>query len=212
MDCAAARGEHSRYGGPAWCAGLRSFGAKPKRINPRPGVARFCGPVPALGERIGPARLGPEAAPGAFRPGWPDPQPRKPPESTGCCRRSRGRCVRAPIEGAHPMATKGTKPKTTKKRTGKTTKKATPRGPAKKAVRTSLLDAAAIDPALTASIRASILLAGPMLARSSELKLPPPGGDVIGRRRLDTHFDALRVLGAEVEVGLGEEVPEADGL
>lgn len=63
------------------------------------------------------------------------------------------------------------------------------------------LRSAAIDPALTASIRASILLAGPMLARSSELKLPPPGGDVIGRRRLDTHFDALRVLGAEVEVG-----------
>lgn len=50
-------------------------------------------------------------------------------------------------------------------------------------------------------IRASILLAGPLLARFGELELPPPGGDVIGRRRVDTHFLALGRLGAEVEAG-----------
>ncbi len=59
----------------------------------------------------------------------------------------------------------------------------------------------ALAPDLAARIRASILLAGPMLARSHELRLPPPGGDVIGRRRLDTHFEALQKLGAEVELG-----------
>jgi UDP-N-acetylglucosamine 1-carboxyvinyltransferase len=55
-----------------------------------------------------------------------------------------------------------------------------------------------LDPDLCRKIRASILLAGPMTARSGELELPPPGGDVIGRRRVDTHFLALRRLGAEV--------------
>jgi UDP-N-acetylglucosamine 1-carboxyvinyltransferase len=59
----------------------------------------------------------------------------------------------------------------------------------------------ALDPGLAARIRASILLAGPLLARSGQLRLPPPGGDVIGRRRLDTHFDALQKLGADVELG-----------
>lgn len=55
-----------------------------------------------------------------------------------------------------------------------------------------------LDPDLCARIRASILLAGPMLARCGEVTLPPPGGDVIGRRRVDTHFLALRQLGAEI--------------
>lgn len=58
-----------------------------------------------------------------------------------------------------------------------------------------------LDPDLCKKIRASILLAGPMLARSGKLKLSPPGGDVIGRRRVDTHILALRALGAEVEFG-----------
>jgi UDP-N-acetylglucosamine 1-carboxyvinyltransferase len=53
-----------------------------------------------------------------------------------------------------------------------------------------------LDPELTRQIRASILLAGPMLARSGYIKLPPPGGDVIGRRRVDTHALAFRGLGA----------------
>lgn len=55
-----------------------------------------------------------------------------------------------------------------------------------------------LDPDICRKIRASILLAGPMTARTGELKLPPPGGDVIGRRRVDTHILALRSLGAEV--------------
>jgi UDP-N-acetylglucosamine 1-carboxyvinyltransferase len=56
-----------------------------------------------------------------------------------------------------------------------------------------------LDPDMTRKIRASILLAGPMTARAGELRLPPPGGDVIGRRRVDTHILALKKLGAEVE-------------
>ena len=48
-------------------------------------------------------------------------------------------------------------------------------------------------------IRASILFAGPLLARTGKVILPPPGGDVIGRRRLDTHFLALTELGAKVK-------------
>jgi UDP-N-acetylglucosamine 1-carboxyvinyltransferase len=58
-----------------------------------------------------------------------------------------------------------------------------------------------LDPALCAKIRASILLAGPLLARFGSVTLPPPGGDVIGRRRVDTHFLALEHLGASVMVG-----------
>jgi UDP-N-acetylglucosamine 1-carboxyvinyltransferase len=57
------------------------------------------------------------------------------------------------------------------------------------------------DPALCAQIRASILLAGPMLARFGRVRLPPPGGDVIGRRRVDTHLLALQRLGAQINVG-----------
>ena len=49
-------------------------------------------------------------------------------------------------------------------------------------------------------IRASILFAGPLLARTGKVVLPPPGGDVIGRRRLDTHFLALTELGARVQI------------
>jgi len=49
-------------------------------------------------------------------------------------------------------------------------------------------------------IRGSILLAGPLLARMGWVEIPPPGGDVIGRRRVDTHFLAFQELGAEVDV------------
>ncbi|MEL7371778.1 MAG: UDP-N-acetylglucosamine 1-carboxyvinyltransferase [Myxococcota bacterium] len=55
------------------------------------------------------------------------------------------------------------------------------------------------DPDVCRQIRASILLAGPMLARRGHVELPPPGGDVIGRRRLDTHVLALEALGAQVD-------------
>ena len=57
-----------------------------------------------------------------------------------------------------------------------------------------------LDPELCRKIRASILLAGPMLAREGGIELPPPGGDVIGRRRVDTHLLALEALGATIHV------------
>ena len=57
-----------------------------------------------------------------------------------------------------------------------------------------------LDPGLCANIRASILLAGPLLARCGNVVLPPPGGDVIGRRRVDTHLFALEQLGAAISV------------
>ncbi|MEO5580321.1 MAG: UDP-N-acetylglucosamine 1-carboxyvinyltransferase, partial [Gemmatimonadaceae bacterium] len=60
-----------------------------------------------------------------------------------------------------------------------------------------------LDAMLCAKIRASILLAAPLLARCGEIILPPPGGDVIGRRRLDTHFLALEQLGAKVSLDKG---------
>ena len=63
-----------------------------------------------------------------------------------------------------------------------------------------------LDPALSQRIRASILLAGPLLARFGSVSLPPPGGDVIGRRRLDTHVLAFRALGAEVTTSAGLEI------
>ncbi len=56
-----------------------------------------------------------------------------------------------------------------------------------------------VDPVLSERIRASFLLAGPLLARFGTARMPPPGGDVIGRRRLDPHLDAFRALGALVD-------------
>jgi len=69
-----------------------------------------------------------------------------------------------------------------------------------------------LDPALCARIRASILLAGPMLARFGRVQLPPPGGDVIGRRRIDTHFLALERLGADITVGDSYQLEAPNGL
>jgi UDP-N-acetylglucosamine 1-carboxyvinyltransferase len=65
-------------------------------------------------------------------------------------------------------------------------------------ITTRELTAADVDPDLCRRIRASILIAGPVVGRTGNLRLPPPGGDVIGRRRLDTHIIALRALGAKV--------------
>jgi UDP-N-acetylglucosamine 1-carboxyvinyltransferase len=59
-------------------------------------------------------------------------------------------------------------------------------------------EAAIVDAELSERIRASFLLAGPLLARFGRAIMPPPGGDVIGRRRLDPHLDAFRALGASV--------------
>lgn len=66
-------------------------------------------------------------------------------------------------------------------------------------VQASEVKPANLDPELCMNIRASILLAGPMVARCNELHLPPPGGDVIGRRRVDSHILALKALGASVD-------------
>lgn len=69
-----------------------------------------------------------------------------------------------------------------------------------------------VDQELAKYIRASFLLAGPMLARFGRVEMPPPGGDVIGRRRLDPHLDAFRALGAVVEVGRTITLDAPSGL
>jgi len=66
-----------------------------------------------------------------------------------------------------------------------------------------------LDPDLCRRMRASILLAGPMCARAGGIQLPPPGGDVIGRRRVDTHLIALGAMGAEFHFADGEFTIEA---
>ena len=58
-----------------------------------------------------------------------------------------------------------------------------------------------VDESLASRIRASFLLAGPLLARLGRASVPPPGGDVIGRRRLDAHIHAFAELGATIEIG-----------
>ncbi len=68
-----------------------------------------------------------------------------------------------------------------------------------------------IDAVLAERIRASFLLAGPLLARLGRASVPPPGGDVIGRRRLDPHIHAFERLGARVEVESRYEM-ETEGL
>jgi UDP-N-acetylglucosamine 1-carboxyvinyltransferase len=68
-----------------------------------------------------------------------------------------------------------------------------------------------LDPELASRIRASFLLAGPLLARLRRASVPPPGGDVIGRRRLDPHIHALAELGARIEMD-GRYEMTTDGL
>jgi UDP-N-acetylglucosamine 1-carboxyvinyltransferase len=67
------------------------------------------------------------------------------------------------------------------------------------------------DEELSARIRASFLVAGPLLARFGEARMPPPGGDFIGRRRLDPHLDAFIDMGARVEGRRGVEISAPDG-
>ena len=68
-----------------------------------------------------------------------------------------------------------------------------------------------LDEELCSRIRASFLLAGPLLARFGRASVPPPGGDVIGRRRLDPHIHALAELGTEVDIN-GRYDMRTDGL
>jgi len=69
-----------------------------------------------------------------------------------------------------------------------------------------------LDEALSARIRASFLLAGPLLARFGEARMPPPGGDTIGRRRLDPHLDAFVDMGASVSGDRMIELSAGGGL
>lgn len=68
-----------------------------------------------------------------------------------------------------------------------------------------------VDPRLSQKMRASIVLAGPLLGRMGAVELSPPGGDMIGRRRLDTHILALERLGAKIDYA-GKFIMNADGL
>jgi len=68
-----------------------------------------------------------------------------------------------------------------------------------------------VDHELASRIRASFLLAGPLLTRVGRAAVPPPGGDVIGRRRLDPHIHALAELGAQIEINGGYEM-QTEGL
>jgi UDP-N-acetylglucosamine 1-carboxyvinyltransferase len=69
-----------------------------------------------------------------------------------------------------------------------------------------------VSQALAGEIRTSLLFAGPLLARHKKVKLGLPGGDVIGRRRTDTHFLALKTLGAELDVGASGYALHTSGL
>ncbi|MEW6581620.1 MAG: UDP-N-acetylglucosamine 1-carboxyvinyltransferase [Actinomycetota bacterium] len=76
-------------------------------------------------------------------------------------------------------------------------------GPHRLALRANDIRTTALDPDLCRRLRASVLLAGPLLARHGAVDLPLPGGDFIGRRRVDTHLLAFRALGADVQVERG---------
>lgn len=71
-------------------------------------------------------------------------------------------------------------------------------------VQASQVREADLDPDLCRVMRASILLAGPLVKRTKKIELPPPGGDVIGRRRVDTHLLALGAMGVEFAYTEGE--------
>jgi UDP-N-acetylglucosamine 1-carboxyvinyltransferase len=70
----------------------------------------------------------------------------------------------------------------------------------------------ALDAELCTRIRASILFAGPLLARCGTADIPPPGGDVIGRRRVDTHLMAFEALGADVHANRSYRLRAGSGL
>ena len=84
-------------------------------------------------------------------------------------------------------------------------------GPNEVRVRAAEVSKLELDEELCRQIRASFLLAGPLLARFGRVTVPPPGGDVIGRRRLDPHIHAFAELGAEIVADRGYEM-RTDGL
>src|SRR5438552_16150036 len=77
---------------------------------------------------------------------------------------------------------------------------------------TGALSSTEVPTPLAKEIRASLLFAGPLLGRHKRVRLGRPGGDVIGRRRNDTHFLALRAPGAELDVSSGGERVATAGL
>jgi UDP-N-acetylglucosamine 1-carboxyvinyltransferase len=79
-------------------------------------------------------------------------------------------------------------------------------GPNELRVHAEDIDKHDLDPELCTRMRASFLLAGPLLARLRRVNVPPPGGDVIGRRRLDPHIHAFAELGAKIDVGRQFEI------
>lgn len=85
-------------------------------------------------------------------------------------------------------------------------------GPGDLRLRAATLGDHFVDENLAARIRASFLLAGPLLARFGEVRMPPPGGDTIGRRRLDPHLDAFIDLGARVSGERMIEISSPNGL
>jgi UDP-N-acetylglucosamine 1-carboxyvinyltransferase len=84
-------------------------------------------------------------------------------------------------------------------------------GPNEVRIHAAELTKTELDEVLCARIRASVLLAGPLLARYGHAIVPPPGGDVIGRRRLDTHIHAFAQLGAVIEANRRYKM-RTDGL
>jgi UDP-N-acetylglucosamine 1-carboxyvinyltransferase len=85
-------------------------------------------------------------------------------------------------------------------------------GPNEVRVDTANVEKSSPDPSLCKKIRASFLLAGPLLARFGRATMPPPGGDVIGRRRLDPHIHAFAELGAAIDVSGPTFQMATDGL
>jgi UDP-N-acetylglucosamine 1-carboxyvinyltransferase len=79
-------------------------------------------------------------------------------------------------------------------------------------IRAEFIAKTTLDRALCSRIRASILFAGPLLARCGQVTVPPPGGDVIGRRRIDTHILAFEGLGAEVTLDRTIDIAAPSGL
>jgi UDP-N-acetylglucosamine 1-carboxyvinyltransferase len=85
-------------------------------------------------------------------------------------------------------------------------------GPNEVRIETANVAKSAPDVAMCKKIRASFLLAGPLLARFGRATMPPPGGDVIGRRRLDPHIHAFAELGAAIDIGGPTFEMTTDGL